>query len=238
MIIKLNKSLKFITKNPFELDISRVMKEKIDICWKEFIKEKKDFRDGDIFVVTNIDLNKNIIEISKTKFSTLVYAKQHKDLIVRPLFAAILLKTKDDKYIIIKNNHNNINLIGGMADYLDFKDKIFSSDSCIQREVLEEIGIDLNNNSRVADYNMKYLKVPTNNDNYYTIGILYTGNLNFTSEEFEKYISNNKFDDEIKEFYFYSTEECLNLKLAETDISYLKEFISIENANRLKESKR
>lgn len=28
MIIKLNEPLKFITKNPFELDISRVMKEK------------------------------------------------------------------------------------------------------------------------------------------------------------------------------------------------------------------
>ena len=236
MINKLNEPLKFITKNPIELDISNIMKEKIDSCWKKFIKDKKDYWDGDIFVATNIDLNKNIIEISKTKFSSIVYAKHNKDLIVRPLFASILLKTKDDKYIIIKNNHNNINLIGGMADYLDFKDGNFSSDSCIQREVLEETGIDLSNNSQVTDYTIKYLKVPTNNENYYPIGILYTGNLNFTSKEFKKYISNNNFDGEIKEYYFYSTEECLNLQLKENDISYLKEFISVER--NLKERKR
>lgn len=228
MITKLNEPFKFKIKDPFELDISRVMKEKIDIYWKEFIKDKKDYWDGDIFIVTNIDLNKNIIEISKTKFSTLIYAKQHKDLIVRPLFTSILLKTKDNKYLIIKNSHNSINLIGGMADYLDFKEKIFFPDSCIQREVLEEIGIDLNNNSQVADYNMKYLKVPTDNENYYTIGILYTGILNFTSKELKKYINNNNLDGEIKEYYFYSTEECLNLQLKEKDISYLKEFISAE----------
>ena len=51
--------------------------------------------------------------------------------------------------------------------------------------MLEETGIDLSNNSQVTDYTIKYLKVPTNNENYYPIGILYTGNLNFTSKEFD-----------------------------------------------------
>lgn len=229
MIIKLNEPLKFKLKQSIELEISDIIKEKIDVYWKEFIKNKKDYWDGDIFVVTNVDSNDNIMEISKTKFSSLVYSKMNKDLIIRPLFTSILLKTKDNKYIITKNNHNNINLIGGLADNQDFKDGNFIPYFCVHREVLEEIGIDLNNNSQVLYYNMKFLKVPTNDENYYPIGILYTGKLNFTSEDFEKYISNNNFDGEIKNCYFYSTEECLNLNLKKTDVSYLKEFISIEN---------
>lgn len=229
MIINLKNNLNFKMRKPVELDISNIMKEKIDRCWKEFIKEKENYWNGDIFVVTNLDLNENIIEISKTQYSSLVYAKHNKDLILKPLFAGILLKTKDNKYIIIKNNHNNINIIGGMADASDFLNSNFSPDSCIQREVLEEIGIDINNKSQMLDYHMKYLKIQTNSENYYTIGILYTGILNFTSQEFKKYVNSNNFEGEIKEYYFYSAEECLKLKLTNSDISYLKELITIEN---------
>lgn len=229
MIIELNKSLKFKTKEPIELDIPNIMKEKINNCWKEFIKGKNDFWDGKIFVATNIDLNDNIIEVSSTNFSSLVYAKLNKDLTIWSLFASILLKTKDEKYLIIRNNHNWINLIGGMADKMDFIDNQFNPDLCIRREVLEEIGIDLDNTKQILNYEMKYLKLPENGENYYPTGILYIGNLNFTSEEFKKYIKNNQFDNEIKECYFYSTEECMKLNLTDFDVSYLKEFISIEN---------
>ena len=48
--------------------------------------------------------------------------------------------TKDNKYVIIKNNHNCINLIGGMADKMDFIKNQFSPDLCIKREISEEIG--------------------------------------------------------------------------------------------------
>ena len=231
MIIKINKTLNFKRKSISELNISNDMKDKINNCWMNFIKDKTDYWNGDIFVVADIDLNKSIIKICKTKYSSIVYAKRNKDLIIKPLFTSILLKTKDDKYIIIKNNHNCINLIGGMADYSDFEDDKFSPDLCIKREVDEEIGIDLNDDNKVINYQMKYLKVPTNDENYCTIGILYTGTLNYNSEEFKEYTSSNKFDCEIKEYYCYSKEECLNLELKKSDISYLKEFILIESNN-------
>lgn len=230
MIIKINNTLNFKTQTPFELDISDKMQKDIERCWNEFIENKENYWNGDIFVATNIDLNNNTIEVGKTKYASLVYAKHNKDLIIKPLFSAILLKTKDNKYVIIKNNHNNINIIGGMADSADFKNGKFSPDACLHREVLEETGIDINNNSQVLEYNMKYLKVQDNNKNYGAIGVLYTGTLNFTSEEFKEYVSCNKFDGEIKEWFFYDKEDCLNLKLKDTDISYLKEFIKIETS--------
>ncbi len=227
MIIRLTKSINFKNKNPFEMEISETIKNKINNYWKEFIKGKTGYWDGEIFAVTNID--ENDIEIGKTKYSSLVYAKYHKDIKIRSLFTSILLKTTDNKYVIIKNNHNILNIIGGIADKTDFKNNIFYPDCCIKREVLEEIGIDLENKKQVLDYEMKYLKVPKNNENYYTIGILYTGNLNYSSEEFKQYLMANIFDDEINEYYLCTAQECLNMDFSDIDVSYIKEFISIEN---------
>lgn len=75
---------------------------------------------------------------------------------------------------------------------------------------------------------MKYLKIPLDDENYYPIGILYVGNLNFANYDFSKYINKNTFDVEIKECYFYNSEEILNLNLTHDDIYYLSEFVEIE----------
>ena len=115
-----------------------------------------------------------------------------------------------------------------MADKKDFLKEEFLPDLCIKREVLEEIGIDLNDTKQVLKYDMKYLKVPESNENYYTIGVLYNGFLNYTSNELRDYLSNSKLSSEIKEVYYYSQEECLELELKKNDISYLKEFIMLE----------
>ena len=231
MLIEINKNLNFETKKTIEIEIPNLMKDKIKNYWNSFIKDKKDYWDGDIFIVTKIDLNNRILEIGKTKFSSLIYAKRNNDLTIRSLFASILFKTKDNKYVIIKNNHNNINIIGGMADKADFLNNHFCPDLCIRREVLEEIGLDITNTSHILNFQMKYLKVPKKDENYYPIGIIYTGNLNFTSEEFKAYTTNKKFDNEIIEYYFYNKEECLNLELTDSDISYLKEIVLFENKN-------
>lgn len=229
MLVKLSKPVIFKNSIPEELNVPDVIKKKVDNYWKNFVKEKADYWDGDVFIVNDIDLDNKILEIGRTKFSNLIYAKKNSDLTVRSLFASILLKTKDKKYIVIKNNHNKINLIGGLADLADFKDNIFIPERCIEREVLEEIGINLKDKSKVLNYELKYLKVPVNNENYFPVGLLYVGNLNFTSTDFSNYINSNIFDGEIKECYFYSVEEILNLKLIDDDISYLKEFVELEN---------
>ena len=228
MLVEIKK-MKFKTKNPIEINISKLTKDKIKECWNSFIKNKNNYWDGDIFCVTDIDLKEGSIEIGKTKYSSLVYAKMAKDLTIRSLFASILLMTKDNKYVIIKNNHNCINLIGGMADKMDFINNQFFPDLCIKREVLEETGIDLTNPKQVINYQIKYLKIPENGENYYPIGILYIGKLNFTSDEFKEYMNNKKHDNEISEIYYLKKEECLNLELTDSDISYLKEFILLES---------
>ena len=231
MLIKLANAWNFETKKPAELEIPEIMRAKIKKHWESFITKKKNYWDGDAFITNKIDISNTTIEVAKTKFSALIYARENTDLTIRSLFASILFKTKDDKYIIIKNYHNKYNIIGGIADSKDFIDNKFSPEMCIKREVMEETGLDLDDDNQVLEYQMKYLDIPNNNENYYEVGVIYTADLNFTSSEFSEYVQKKEIDNEISKFYFYTEQECLNSKKLLEDTSYVIDVIHSEEKN-------
>ena len=213
--------------NPFEIHLNSDLESKVEKNWKEFLKKHDGYWDGDLLSVTHFDIDANILEIGKAKYSWLVYSRNHKDLDIRSLFVAILFKTVDNKYVIIKNNHNKINIIGGMVEEKDLSSEGFHPDFCLQRELLEELNLDLYNRQHVFNYQMKYLKIPKPGRNY---GIVYTGVLNFNSSELLKYFVDNqsKLDHEISELLLLDKEEIGNLDMTDNDISYLKELIDFE----------
>ncbi|MBQ9658627.1 MAG: NUDIX hydrolase [Clostridia bacterium] len=141
------------------------------------------------------------------------------------------MKSTDNKYLVIKNIYDKTNIIGGVADIQDFDEESFIPEKCLEREIKEELGISLKNPKDIKKYDSKYLRIPGKNENYYTCGILYTAELNYTSEQFKKYFykTKEKLDNEIKEIYFYTKDEVLNLNLDDIDIKYLRDFIKAEN---------
>lgn len=224
MLIDIDSTWKYKLTNK-ELLFDNNIQNEIKNNWQKFIKDKTSYWDGEIFVVSNINIDNKILEISKTKFSSLVYAKETGNIKIYSLFSSILFKTLDNKYLVIKNNHDKLNIIGGMADINDFIDNYYSPYLCIKREIKEEIGLDIDNDKQIIEYKPSYLRIP-NNDNYCPTGIVFTGVLNFSSKDFVNYMNNNSFDEEIKKCYFYSLEDCLNLDLSDKDISYLKEILT------------
>ena len=231
MLIKANKNISFTKEEPFQLSIEKSLKEKINKYWEEFLKDEKGYWDGDILIVTDYDLEKYKFKISKCKYSEFLYAKTYKEFVVRVLFTSILFKTLDNKYVVIKNNHNLLNIIGGIADLNDFKDEVFIPEFCLKRETLEELGIDIDDKRFVLNYQFKYIKIPELKKSNYTMGIVYTGLINLTSFELLEYIKNSKVDEEIKELYFLTGEDILNLKLNDKAIiPFLKELIELENS--------
>lgn len=89
-------------KNPFEIKLNSEQEIKVQENWNSFIKGKNRYWDGELISVTKFDLDNNIIEIGKTKFSCLIYSKNNNDLDVRSLFVSVLFKTLDNKYVVIK----------------------------------------------------------------------------------------------------------------------------------------
>ena len=140
---------------PFQVQLDSDLKSKVERNWEEYLQKNGGYWDGDLLSVTYFDIDANILEIGKAKYSWLVYSRNHKDLDIRSLFVAILFKTVDNKYVIIKNNHNKINIIGGMVEEKDLSSEGFHPDFCLQRELLEELNIDLYNRQPVFSYQMK-----------------------------------------------------------------------------------
>lgn len=234
MIVPIDKKLTFINKKPIEVYKDLSLEKRIQENWNAFLQENDGYFNGDIYVVT--DLNETheeyILEIGKAKYADLIYAKKNIDLSILSLFVSIALKTKDNYCVLIKNNHDMINTIGGFASNEDFINEIFSPEICLEREVKEEIGLNINNKNDIIEYHRKYLKIPAKKENMYPCGIVFTGLLNYTKTELEEYFNKQKenFDNEIKELLFYTKDNYLDLNKIENKASYLVELIeTIEN---------
>ena len=214
-----------------ELIVDDLTKTDIEKVWREFSKDKNpnEFFNGDIYCVTEIDDNKPSINILKTKYSYLVYAKKTNKLIVRSLFSAGYIRTKDNYVCIILNNRDRLNTIGGMADNQDIKDNKFDYDGCLIREFIEELGINLNNNPRF-EIILSYLKYPSKedlNDSYYPVGTLYEIKTKYTKNELIDMFNKNEHENEVKELKFYNKENYKEIYSYENKTEYLDELFNV-----------
>lgn len=235
MLVKISDNFLIKKHDTFKLDINSDVRKKVEENWKDFIKNREKYYNSDIITVSDIDMDNNILSVKKAKFADLVYCKNNKDLTIRSLFSAILLKTLDGYYIIVETTYDDrLNLIGGMADLADFDGEYLNYQKCIEREMKEEMGLDLNNKNDILSFELKYLKIPKDNENFYPCGVCYTGTLNFTAEHFKDYFrkNKNKFDNEVKDVLCLTDEECLNLEFCDESRTYIGEFLELEiNSN-------
>ncbi len=214
-----------------ELFVDDLTKNEIEKVWAEFSRSKnpKDFFDGDIYCVTDIDENVPSINISKTKYSYLIYAKKTNKLVVRSLFSAGYIRTSDNYICIILNNRNRLNTIGGMANNRDIKGGRFDYDGCLIREFKEELGIELNSNLNFK-IKLEYLKYPSGkdlDDSFYPVGTLYEIETKYTKEDLIDIFNNNEHDCEVKNLKFYNQDNYKEIYSYDNKTEYLDELFDV-----------
>ena len=214
-----------------DLIIDEVTRKSIKEVWNDFIKDKdsNDYYAGDIFCVTDINQENLSINISKTKFSSLIYAKKTNNLIIRSLFSAGYIRTIDNYICIILNKRNKLNTIGGMADNKDIKNNQFDSEECLIREVNEELGINLINNNHF-EVILKYIKYPSVgelNESYYPVGTLYEIKTKYTKDDLINIYKNSIHDSEFKELKFYDKYNYKEVYSYDNKEDYLDELFQL-----------
>ena len=214
-----------------ELIVDDLTKKEIEKEWIKFSKDKnpKDFFDGDIYCVTDIDESIPLISISKTKYSYLIYAQKTNKLVIRSLFSAGYIRTSDNYVCIILNNRNRLNTIGGMANNRDIKDDKFDYDGCLIREFKEELGIELNSNLNFK-IKLEYLKYPQGNDlddSFYPVGTLYEIKTKYTKDELIDIFNNSKHDCEVKNLKFYNQDNYNEIYSYDKKAEYLDELFNV-----------
>ena len=213
-----------------DLLIDDVTEKKVKEVWNEFIKGKKacEFYDGDIYCVTKIDDFVPLIDVSKTKYSCLIYAKETNNLTIRSFFSAGYIKTIDNYICIILNNRDSLNAIGGIADSRDIINNKLDYYSCFIREFKEELGIDIRDNANF-EMMLKYLKYPSGKeleDAFYPVGTIYEIKTKYTKDELITIFNNSLHEDEVKELKFYNVDNYKEIYLC-NKIDYLGELFDI-----------
>lgn len=232
MIVKLTGRIEVRSNNPFLIQRSDELKQRISKNWNEFIKNKSenDYYNGEVFLVTDIksEGNNYIFEIGKTQYSDLIYIRNSTNIKARSLFVASYIVTTDNYYCVIKDKRNRINTIGGLADNQDFESECFKPNNCLRRELFEELGLDLMDKSKFIEVTAKYIKIPINEEKHialYPVGIIYeirtSLNRHELSEEFEKNKKNT--DGETSELMFYNKENYKQLCQHGIPVSYIIE---------------
>lgn len=237
MIIELTGNVIFQPNYPFTIERTDEQLRMINQSWDIFIKNQKteDYYNGDIILVTKIAHcgDNYILDIGKTKYSDLVYIRETGNLKARSLFVASYIVTSDNYYCIVKDKRNRINTIGGLADILDLEpNNQFLPQRCLQRELKEELGIDLLCNDVFKEYRARYLKIPVNTEIdmvLYPIGVLYEITTHLNKHElslaFEK--SRKSTDGEISELMFYNHENYKQLNNDGLAVSYIGELLAL-----------
>lgn len=219
-IVKVNKTV-ILKYEDREIDLPIGLKENIKIFWNNAIKENPNLYNGQDYVVETVNETKDIIEmlVVKSNYAHYLYderigIKENKYRCCSP-WGGILLQTKDDYFVVGEMNKTTsmpfcLQLPGGGIDKKDIKNGEINIIANINREVKEELNIDIEN----IDYRLEFIEYPDEKRNAY--GFIALIRIDQSKEELEKhfkqykeYLINNKLELEFSRIVFLSKENAL-----------------------------
>ena len=208
----------------------------INKYWKELIDSGKKYENGEIFTVNDISVDRDGMlkfALNKTNYAHYLYSQKNNfegDYVCRSIATNVLPITTDNKYVLgtMSNStslSNKIKFIGGSMSEDDFVQNRLETLKCAKREVMEEIGLDLNDKESVLSYEPIYF---ITRKNLSFINVLYLVHLNISSDQmrsnFENYKSHLIEND--------MEVELDSIELVENDLESNKAFIT-NNRNNL-----
>lgn len=221
MIIEISKPVNIIVEKE-KAELPQNLEKQIKLFWKDVIKQNPNFWDGDAICVQNFEefQDKIVLTCRKTNYSHYLYDERigikDKKYWGSCLWGGILLRTKDNYYVLGEMAEDTstplcIETPGGGVDKADIEQQRVNIIKTIQRELKEELNLELDNMKQITKYRIKYLEIPEEKRHAY--GVLAVGDLEMTKLQMEehyntylKYLQNNKSEIEFKSVQFFSFE--------------------------------
>jgi len=184
----------------------------IEKNWDEIIATGKPVTNGELFTINDIFMDNDGMlnfDVKKTNYAHFLYSVKNKfegDYLCRSMAANVLPITTDNHFVLgVMDNWtvipNSIKFIGGAMSIGDLFDNRLEPLNCARREMLEEIGIDIDDRKYVTSYEPIYFLT---RKNLSFINVLYLVHLNLSSDELQgkfkehkAYLAENKLEDEL-----------------------------------------
>ena len=211
------------------------IKRNIDEFWNKTTKENSNLWNGEQLCVTECIRNEKevVFTCQKSDYAHYLYDERiglPKEYFCSSLVAACLLETSDGYYIVGELADNTsyphcMQLSGGSCDNDDIIDNEINIFDTIQREVQEEININLQDTNQIGEYKIKYMTLP--NKEAHTYILFAKGILKKNKEEMESHY---------KKYLEYLQET--NGEIEFSKIHFIKKGNSTEELNKLNNPKR
>lgn len=230
-IIKVRKPIILKFKDR-EIKLPKDLKEKIEIFWKNAVKENPNLYNGEDYVVEEVTETGEKIEMTvvKTDYAHYLYDErvgiQEERYKCCSPWGGILLLTKDNYFVIGEMNNTTsipycLQISGGGIDIADIKSGIIDINSNIKRELKEELNLNLDD----IDYKLEFIEYPSETRNAY--GFIAIGKINQTKDELKQYF------EEYKEYLIRN-----NLEVEFNKLIFLKRGNALQELDALPNYKR
>lgn len=225
------------------------IRQKIEEHWKKVVEENSNLWNGEIVCVT--DCRETETELTmvcqKSDYAHYLYDERIgllDEYKCYNLFADSLLETEDGHYVIGELDENMsypfcLQLPGGNVDLNDITDEKIDILHAIQREVLEELNVDIQDENQVIENHLEYLMHVLGKGNGY--GVVAKTKLKMTAkqmkehyEQYLKYLKKNRLEVEFGKIYLLKKETALQdlRKIPNPQREYLEPLIEAESRER------
>lgn len=167
IISEFNNKLKVHYTNE-KISLTDEYSEKVKRHWENLLSSGNKFFNGDVFTINNIVVSENSISIfvgltDYAHFLYTIHKNKYEDNDCRVIHTSVLIQTSDNKFAIGEMNEGTafpfkLQFIGGGIDKGDIKGDIIDLEHNIKKEILEELGIEVENKSIVKSLKPCYLK--------------------------------------------------------------------------------
>lgn len=223
------------------------IKEKIKVFWNNVKLENPNLWDGELMCVSDfkIDNGKLSIICKKSNYSHYLYDERMvlpKKYGCSSLAGCCLLETSDNYYIVGELGEKGsfpycMQISGGSVDKKDVKDGNINILNTIFRETKEELNINLQDDKIVENFEIKYIKLPSENVHNYCIFAkaklkIDSNKMQKHYDEYLQYLQNNKLEIEFGKIHFIKKGETTKElgKFSNPKRNYLEELLKIDSA--------
>jgi len=209
---------------------------KVEAHWEKLLESGRNFTRGTVFTISNIEsMGKDLkVYIQSTDYAHYLYTINNniiENSACRVIYASVLVETIDSSFIVGEMacntaTPNRIHCCGGGFDDEDLIEGKIDIYNNIQRELYEELGINLYDTDIICKVQPKYIQSGGEHD---FIGLVFKVNLKISQKEYiglyEKYIEKLKLQNIAPEFK--------SLVFIKSDPKSVKDFLNKDKRPRV-----
>ena len=185
----------------------------IEFFWAEYCRKNPGSYSERVLNVSSVERTVQGFKlyISFADFYEVLYSKVIGNIKTRNLFSGGYIQTSDGYFCLVVDRNNEINLIGGVASLNDFDDGRFIPELCLKRECKEEMGIDISDDH--FSYALKYLRITSDNEPYFPVGLLYEIKTIYSKQELENLFAGSSHDNELLKLKWFRLDNIEELEI-------------------------